>query len=109
MAAPNLPRKHFYPRQPRAAHEGAVAGAKMIVKREGNTRIVEAAIPWSEIPAVDAARKAGRPIKFSFRVNDNDGPALELAQNRSVAKLNGSFHVDWVQHWANEIEFGWDK
>ena len=52
---------------------------------------------------------ADQPIKFSFRVNDNNGPALELSRQRSVAKRNASFHVDWVEHWANEIEFGWEK
>lgn len=109
LLAPGLPRKHFYPRQPKARDEGAVEGARMTSRRIGNTRILEAAIPWAEIPHVDAARRANRPIKFSFRVNDNNGPALELAQNRSVAKINPSFHVDWVEHWANEVEFGWGK
>ncbi len=111
LFAPGTPRKHFYPRQPRAPKDGGPVGnGKLSVRRDGNTRIVEAAIPWSEIPEVKAKMQAGQPIKFSFRVNDNDGPAYELAAGRSVSKDNFlAFHNDWATHWANEIEFGWEK
>jgi hypothetical protein len=34
---------------------------------------------------------------------------MELSRGRSVAKRNGSFHVDWVEHWANELEFGAER
>jgi len=100
----------FYPRQPASPFDGAVKG-QLVVKHVGNTRIVEAAIPWREIPAVRAAMLAHRPIKFSFLVNDAGGPgAMELATNRSVSKLNGyAFHVDWANHWSNQLEFGWQK
>lgn len=107
---PGMPRKHFYPRQPKAPGEGAVEGARLVVRRQGNTRLVEAAIPWSEIPHVKAALGSKRPIKFSFRVNDNGGGGtMELSRERSVAKRNPSFRVDWVEHWANEVEFGWER
>ena len=43
-----------------------------------------------------------------FRVNDNAGVGcLELARGRSVSKQNSpAFRVDWIEHWANEVEFG---
>lgn len=111
LFAPGTPRKHFYPRQPKAKKDGGpVTTGKLEMRREGNTRIVECAIPWSEIPEVRAKMQAGQPIKFSFRVNDNDGPAYELANDRSVSKENFlAFHNDWATHWANEVEFGWEK
>lgn len=110
LNAPGMPLKHFYPRQPKSPRDGPVTDGKLVVLHEGNTRIVEAAIPWSEIPEVKAHRDAGAPIKFSFRVNDNAGVGcMELSRRRSVAKHGGSFHVDWVEHWENQIEFGWGK
>lgn len=115
LLVPNMPRKMFYPRQPKwpgdkIHSEGAVAKGALATRREGNTRFVECALPWSEIPDVKKLLDGGKPVKFSFRVNDNDGPAYELAQERSVSKINDqAFHVDWVTHWANEVEFGWEK
>lgn len=110
LAAPGLPHKHFYPRQPKSPLDGPVADGKLVVTRDGSTRIVEAAIPWTELPAVWKRLDAGQTVKFSFRVNDDKGTGtMELSRDRSVAKRNGSFHSDWVEHWANEIEFGWGK
>ena len=34
---------------------------------------------------------------------------MELSRDRSVAKRGASFHVDWVEHWENQVEFGWGK
>ncbi|CAN5368927.1 hypothetical protein BH11ARM2_BH11ARM2_29800 [soil metagenome] len=110
MTAPGLPRKQFYPRQPKARLEGPVAEGRLIARREGNTRIVECAIPWREIPWVRRCLDGGKPVKFTYRVNDNDGPSYELATGRSVSGTNGmAFHADWVTHWANEVEFGWGR
>jgi hypothetical protein len=111
LQVPGMPHKHFYPRQPKSPLDGAVRDGKLAVAREGNTRIVEAALPWKEIPHVKAALDAGRPVKFSYRVNDNDPQSgcMELSRQRSVAKRNGSFTVDWTEHWANELEFGWEQ
>ena len=90
--------------------DGQVRGGKLVVVHTGNTRIVEAAIPWSEIPEVKACKEARMPIKFSFRINDNAGVGcMELSRGRSVAKHGGSFHVDWVEHWENQVEFCWGK
>ena len=111
LVAPGVPRKHFFPRQPKAARDGGpVAGGKLAMRREGNTRIVEAAIPWSEIPDVRNRLDEGRTVKFSFRVNDNQGPAMELAAGRSVSQMNvNAFHDYWSSHWSNEMEFAFEK
>lgn len=111
LLAPGMPRKHFFPRQPKSAIDGGpVVNAKLFMKREGNTRIVEAAVPWTEIPEVRRRIQAGQTVKFSCRINDNQGPAHELAAGRSVSKSNGfAFHDDWQEHWANELEFGAER
>ena len=111
LQRPGMVRKHFFPRQPRAAIDGGpVKEGRLVIRREGNTRFVECALPWSVIPEVRARRDAGQPVKFSFRVNDNRGPAYELAAGRSVSKENPfAFHNDWATHWANELEFGWER
>ncbi len=107
---PGMPHKHFYPRQGRSPFDGPVRDGKLVVRREGNTRLVEAALPWTEIPAVKQRLDAGQTIKFSFRVNDNaGGGCMELSRGRSVAKRNGSFMVDWMEHWANELEFAAER
>ncbi len=100
-------RKHFFPRQPKAPIDGGpVKGdAKLVV----NENLVECAIPWSELPEVKQCLTKGQTVKFSFRVN-NGGEAFELAAGRSVSKDNCfAFHNEWTTHWANEIEFGFEK
>ena len=110
LSYPGMPQKHFYPRQPTSPLDGPVRGGRLVMTRDATTRIVECSIPWSEMPAVKKRLDAGQPVKFSFRVNDNKGEGtMELSRGRSVAKRNGSFHVDWLEHWANELEFGWGK
>jgi hypothetical protein len=110
LLVPGMSRKHFFPRQPKSPDEGAVKNAQLVIKRNGNTLITECAIPWEEIPDVKKALDNGQKIKFSFRVNDNGGTSMELAQGRSVSKINSrAFHPDWKVHWANEIEFGFEK
>ena len=110
LAAPGAPRKHFYPRQPKAPVDGGpVEKGKLAIVRQGSTCIVEAAIPWSEIPDVKNRLDAGEPIKFTFRVND-DGAGYELAGGRSVSKIDTySLHDYWETSWANEIEFAFEK
>ena len=111
LLAPGMPRKHFYPRQPKAPRDGGpVKNAKLVMRRDGNLRIVEAAIPWHEIPRVKDRLDQGKTIRFTYRVNDNKGPALELAAGRSVSKENAlTFHDDWSTHWANELEFAFER
>lgn len=107
LQRPGMMRKHFFPRQPQAPLDGGpVKGdAKLVVK----DNVLECAIPWSQLPEVKARRDAGQTVKFSFRVN-NGGSAFELAAGRSVSKDNPlTFHNDWSTHWANEIEFGFER
>jgi len=107
LQAPGIPRKHFFPRQPKSPIDGGpVSTGKLVIHYDNGTRIVEAAIPWSEMPEVYARIRSGKTIKFSCRVSDNKGPAHELATGRSVSITNSiTFHDDWKTHWANEIEF----
>ena len=110
LLAPGVPRKHFYPRQPKAEKDGGpVTDGKLAATQDGHTRIIECALPWTEIPDVKTALDAGQAIKFSFRVTDNKGPTYELAADRSVSKMNNlAFHEYWMTHWANEVEFGFE-
>lgn len=112
LLAPGMNRKHFFPRQPKSPHEGAVTDGQLVIRREGNTLITECAIPWEEIPDVKRALDQHRTVKFSFRVNDDGatGSCLELAKDRSISKRNArAFHPDWKEHWANELEFAFEK
>jgi hypothetical protein len=101
--------KHFYPRQPKSPQEGPAKG-KLEIRYVPGTRIVECALPWSEIPHVEKLRDAGQCVKFSFRVNhETRGPDMELSRGRSAAEgLSPSFHPNWVPHWPNELEFGFE-
>jgi len=112
LLAPGLNRKHFFPRQPKSEGEGPVKGGQLVIRRDGNTVVTECAIPWSELPDVKKAMDEGRTVKLSFRVNDNSAPTacMELARDRSVSKVNArAFHPDWKTHWANEVEFSFEK
>lgn len=110
LQTPGMPTKHFYPRQPKSPFDGAVKNGKLVMRRDGNMRIVEVALPWSEIPEVKKRLDAGENVKFSFRINDNSGPSYELATERSVSKANSTtFHNNWQTHWSNEVEFGFQK
>lgn len=107
LQRPGMMRKHFFPRQPKAKIDGGPVkgGAKLVVK----DNIVECAIPWSELPEVKRRLDAGLTVKFSFRVNNGES-AFELTASRSVSIENPlAFHNDWSTHWANEVEFGWEK
>ena len=107
LQRPGMIRKHFFPRQPHAAVDGGpVKGDVRLVVKDN---VVECAIPWANMLEVKRRIDAGQTIKFSFRVN-NGGSAFELAAGRSVSKDNCfAFHNDWSTHWANELEFGFEK
>ncbi len=111
LFAPGMVRKHFFPRQPKGTIDGGAVDGKLAIVQDAAGRVVECAIPWTELPDVKKKLDAGELIKFSFRVNDNGRtPAYELAMNRSVSKLNNyAFHNDWESSWANEVEFGFEK
>ena len=109
LEVPDAPRKHFYPRQPKAAWEGAVKDGRLAIRSENGVRIVEAAIPWTEMPEVKALVDAGKPVKFSFRANRAGGAPVEFARGRSASYRGGmSFHPDWKPCYANEIEFAFE-
>lgn len=106
LQSPGMPRKHFFPRQPRSPVDGGPVDGKLFTRYENGTRIMEAAIPWSEIPEVHTRILRGETVKFTCRVSDNKGPAHELATGRSVSTTNSfTFHDDWKTHWSNELEF----
>ena len=111
LLAPGMPYKHFFPRQPKHPLEGAVTMGQLVIRYDAGWRIVECAIPWSEIPHVKTRRDAGGTVKFNFKINDNmPGPDLMLSMNRSAAEgISHSFHPNWIRQWPNEIEFGFEK
>jgi len=111
LLVPGQPRKENYPRQPKSPFDGPVVGGKLVVVENATTRIEECAIPWSEIPEVKKRLDAGETIKFDFRVNDNStAGCMELARERSVSRMNPyTFHPEWIEHWANELEFSFQK
>jgi len=111
LQSPGMPRKHFFPREPKSPIDGgAVQGAALVIRRSADMRFVEASIPWSEMPAVWQRIQSGKTVKFTCRINDNHASARELATGRSASKYNSmSFHDDWETHWANELEFGVEK
>jgi hypothetical protein len=109
LLAPGMVRGDFYPRVA-DLQQGAVEGAQLAIVHKGKTRITEVAIPWGEIPEVQALMAAGKPVKFSFRVNYDRVASRELGQGRSAARVNGpAFHAVGGEHWANELEFGWER
>jgi hypothetical protein len=111
LKAPGVPIKSYFPRTPKSAvDQGPVKTGQLVMRREGDVRIVEAAIPWTEMPDVWKRVKAGETVKFTARVSDNAGPPKELANERSVSKENAqTFHDSWASHWSNELEFGVEK
>ncbi len=107
LRRPDMPHKHFYPRTLKSPVDGPAPGAQLTVVYEGGWRIVEASMPWSEVPEAKARLDAGQTVKFDYRVNDDQGVGcMELSKRRSVAKRGNAFMVDWVEHWTNELEFG---
>ncbi len=114
LAAPGVPRKHYYPREPKVAPPGKDGGpvdaGKLSIVRDGNTRIVECSLPWSEVPDVKQKLDAGEPIKFTFRVSENKAPSYESNQDRSVSKGDTyAMHNYWQTSWAVETEYAFEK
>jgi hypothetical protein len=110
LLAPGMKRGDFYPRDDAGFGQGVVDGAKLSMQYKNKMRISEVAIPWQEIPAVRALMEAGEPVKFSLRVNYGQVESRELARGRSASRLNEpAFHAIGQPHWANELEFGWQR
>lgn len=95
ILAPDAPRTHYYPRQPRPKFgQAPVEGGQHVVKREGKITVYELAIPWSELKRWKP--KAGQTFGFTFRVNNNQKPSLVYGTEKSATKTNGlSLHPYW--------------
>jgi hypothetical protein len=95
LLAPGMPRAHHYPRQPRARFDqGVVPGGQCVVRREGKVTAYELAIPWTELSRW--IPRAGQTFGFTFRINNNQGPALLFGAGKSVTKSNGlTLHPYW--------------
>ena len=95
LLAPGVPRGHYYPRQPRAkSDQGIVTDGRHAVRRDATPLIYEVAIPWSELK--EWKPKAGQTFGFTFRVNNDKGPALQFGTEKSATKSNGlSLHPYW--------------
>ena len=110
LLAPGMARGDFYPRTTTDLGQGAVVDAKLAIEHKDKNRITEAAIPWREIPEVQALMQAGKPVKFSLRINYSQVDSRELATGRSASRINEpAFHMLGQQHWANELQFGWER
>ncbi len=58
-------------------------------------------------PPPDAA---GEPLRFSFKVNHDDGGTMDLTAGRSIAEgKSNSFHPDWGPSAPVEVPFGWER
>ena len=109
LLTPSMERGDFLPRSS-SAGQGAVTDAKLAVVHKGKTRVVEVAIPWGEILDVKALMEASEPVKFSFRVNYARAASRQLGAERSATRRNAAaFHAVGGAHWANELEFGWER
>jgi hypothetical protein len=110
LLAPGMVRGDFYPRTTIDLGQGAVMDAKLAIEHKDKNRITEAAIPWREIPEVQALMQAGKPVKFSLRINYSQVDSRELATGRSASRINEpAFHMLGQEHWANELQFGWER
>jgi len=88
LLAPGVPRRHDFPRTGKPEHgTGTVAGAKHVVKREGNVFIYEMAIPKEEIANLKLS--VGTTIGLMLRAGNSEGPNVDYALDKAVAKMNG--------------------
>ncbi len=110
LLVPGMRRQAFYPGTKAGPRVGPVVEAELAISHKDNIRFAEVAIPWGEIPEVQALMEKGELLKFSFRINHDQGQSRELAQGRSASQINGpAFQSPGQEHWANEIEFGWER
>ena len=79
--APGVPRIHDWPRQPKGEKTtGAVAGAKHVVKREGNTYLYELAIPKAELAELKLA--PGTTVGIMLRAGNSQGVHVDFGLTR---------------------------
>ena len=97
---PGMPRVSFYPHEPKGKlWPGAVPGAQIFVKRDGNTYIYQAAIPKSEIP--DLKLTAGTEFGFTFLIGDSGGSNADYGADKAITKNNGLTMHPYYQNRAN--------
>ena len=88
MLAPGVPRIHDFPRQPRGERTtGPVAGAKHVVKLDGNVYTYEVAIPRAEL--ANLKLEPGTTFGLMLRAGNNRGPHVDFGANKAVTKING--------------------
>ena len=93
--APGVARLHDFPRQLRGAKTtGPVPGAKIVVLRQGNLYIYEAAIPKSELSTL--VLKPGTTVGIMWKIGNSQGPSAEWGWDKAACKVNGlSLHPYW--------------
>lgn len=94
--APGVPLHNAYPFSPRRERDqGVVAEARLVVVRGEGTWRYEAAIPWSELAAVQPA--VGREIRLGWAVVDRGRRVLEWAAHRRAAfARTQQYHPTWT-------------
>jgi len=93
--APGVPRVTDWPRQPTASRStGPVAGAKHVVRRQGNTYLYEMSIPKSELAQLRLT--PGTTLGVMLRAGNNQGPHCDFGDDKAVTKKNGlTLHPYW--------------
>lgn len=95
LLAPGVPRRHDFPRTgsgPRTT--GPVAGAKHVVRRQGQGYVYEMAVPRAELAELKLA--AGTTFGLMLRAGNDSGPHVDLGVNKAATKLNGlTLHPYW--------------
>jgi hypothetical protein len=88
LSAPGVPRRHDFPRTGKPERgTGTVTGSKHVVKREGNVLVYEMAIPHEEIANLKFG--AGTTLGLMVRAGNSEGPNVDYALDKAVAKMNG--------------------
>lgn len=74
-----------------------VADAKLVVRREGDTTVYEAAIPWTSLGI--SQPRSGKRVSWSTTVNDNDGEGFRgwLEWTPGVCGSKDSSAFGWLE------------
>ena len=93
--APGVPRINDWPRQVRGKiTTGLVTGAKVAVRRDGNSYHYEAAIPQSEL--ADLKLKPGTEFGFTFVAGNSRGASAYYGADKAATKNNAlTLHPYW--------------
>ena len=111
LLVPGQPRKEFYPREPRSPLDGPVVGGKLVVVQTDTTRIEELRNSVvGNSPGEEAfGRRRDDQVRFSCQRQQHQW-LHGVVRDRSVSRTNPlSFHPQWVEHWADELEFSFQQ